>query len=90
MPYIGAQMYAKFYTLITTALLVGLGGGPLWCSQSVYINSVAEIYAELVGLPPAAILARFFGIFSRCTKHLKCGVISSHRVRQSAGCKTRY
>lgn len=63
MPYIGAQMYAKFYTLIPTALLVGLGGGPLWCSQSVYIKIVAEIYAERVGLPPATILARFFGIF---------------------------
>ncbi|PNF29396.1 hypothetical protein B7P43_G07057, partial [Cryptotermes secundus] len=63
MPYIGAQMYAKFYTLIPTALLVGLGGGPLWCSQSVYIKRVAETYAERVGLPPATILARFFGIF---------------------------
>jgi hypothetical protein len=56
-------MYAKFHTLIPTALLVGLGGGPLWCSQSVYIKIVAELYAEHVGLPPATILARFFGIF---------------------------
>jgi hypothetical protein len=63
MPYIAAQMYAKFYTLIPAALLVGLGAGPLWCSQSVYIKIIAEIYAEHEGLPPATILARFFGIF---------------------------
>jgi hypothetical protein len=63
MPYIAAQAYAKFYTLVPAALLVGLGAGPLWCSQSVYIKTVAETYAEHEGLPTATIVARFFGIF---------------------------
>ncbi|XP_021919571.1 UNC93-like protein isoform X2 [Zootermopsis nevadensis] len=63
MPYIAAQAYAKFYTLVPAALLVGLGAGPLWCSQSVYIKTLAEVYAEHEGRPTDTILARFFGIF---------------------------
>jgi hypothetical protein len=63
MPYIAAQTYAKFYTLVPAALLVGIGGGPLWCSQSVYIKTIAKIYAEHEGRSTATILARFFGIF---------------------------
>lgn len=63
MPFIAAQMYAKFYTLIPAALVVGIGAGPLWCSQSVYLKTVAGIYAERESLPPATVLARFFGIF---------------------------
>ncbi|XP_069695788.1 UNC93-like protein isoform X2 [Periplaneta americana] len=62
-PYIVAQVYARFYTLIPAAFLVGMGAGPLWCVQGVYINTVAEVYSELVGLPTGTILARFFGIF---------------------------
>lgn len=63
MPYIAAQAYAKFYTLVPAALLVGLGAGPLWCSQSVYLKMIAEVYAEHEGRPTSTILARFFGIF---------------------------
>ncbi|PSN44856.1 hypothetical protein C0J52_10279 [Blattella germanica] len=80
MPYIAAQVYATFYTMIPAALLVGVGAGPLWCAQCVYTNLVAEVYAELEGVPTSTILARFFGIFFIL---LKYGGISSLLQRPS-------
>ncbi|CAG9561740.1 unnamed protein product [Danaus chrysippus] len=40
MPYIAAQLYPTFYTLIPAALIVGLGGGPLWCAKCTYLSVV--------------------------------------------------
>ncbi|KAJ9595724.1 hypothetical protein L9F63_013087, partial [Diploptera punctata] len=63
MPYIVAQIYAKFYTLIPAAMVVGLGAGPLWCAQCVHVTLLAEVYAEINEVPLSTVLAQFFGIF---------------------------
>jgi hypothetical protein len=62
-PYIVAQGYACFYTLIPSGFLDGLGAGPLWCAKCVYLNVAAEIYSKISGVPVKRVLARFFGIF---------------------------
>uniref|UniRef100_A0A1A9ZPF3 UNC93-like protein n=1 Tax=Glossina pallidipes TaxID=7398 RepID=A0A1A9ZPF3_GLOPL len=42
MPYIAAQFYPRFETLIPAGLMVGFGGGPLWCAKCTYLSTVAE------------------------------------------------
>lgn len=63
MPYIGAQFYPTFYTMIPAGLLVGFGGGPLWCGKCTYLSVVSEIYTELTNVPADTVVIRFFGIF---------------------------
>lgn len=40
MPFIAAQFYPKIYTLIPAGLMVGFGGGPLWCAKCTYLTVV--------------------------------------------------
>jgi hypothetical protein len=40
--YIAAQFYPRFYTLIPTALVLGLGAAPLWSAESTYLTQVAQ------------------------------------------------
>lgn len=62
-PYIAAQFYATFGTFIPAALLVGFGGGPLWCGKCTYLSVAADVYAELSNVPADVVVVRFFGIF---------------------------
>lgn len=61
--YIAAQFYARYYTLIPTAILVGLGAAPMWSAKCTYLTKVGTRYAHLVGDKPELIITRFFGIF---------------------------
>ena len=63
MPYIGAQFYPKFYTMIPAGLFVGFGGGPLWCGKCTYLSVVSEVYSELTKVPAETLVVRFFGVF---------------------------
>jgi hypothetical protein len=63
MPYIAAQFYPKFYTMIPAAFLVGFGGGPLWCGKCTYLSVVSEVYSQLTNVPAETLVVRFFGIF---------------------------
>ncbi|PSN52296.1 UNC93-like protein [Blattella germanica] len=63
MPYIGAQFHATYYTMIPAGLLVGFGGGPLWCGKCTYLSVVSEIYSDLTKVPADTLVVRFFGIF---------------------------
>ncbi|XP_072948781.1 uncharacterized protein [Epargyreus clarus] len=63
MPYIAAQLYPRFYTMIPAGLMVGLGGGPLWCSKCTYISAVSEAQSKISGVKADALLVRFFGLF---------------------------
>ncbi|XP_066997583.2 UNC93-like protein [Anabrus simplex] len=63
MPYIAAQFYPTYYTVTPTAVLVGLGGGPFWCAQCIYLCVVADVYARLTAASTEIIVVRFFGIF---------------------------
>ena len=42
--YIAAQFYPRFYTLIPSAVLLGLGAAPLWSAESTYLTQVAQRY----------------------------------------------
>lgn len=63
MPFIIAQFYPKFYTMIPAGLMVGFGGGPLWCAKCTYLSIIAESYGKLVGVATDIIVTRFFGVF---------------------------
>lgn len=65
MPFIGAQFYPRIFTLIPAGLVVGLGGGPLWCAKCTYLSVVAEVYS-VIGrgkIKKEVLVVRFFGFF---------------------------
>ncbi|XP_019873411.1 UNC93-like protein isoform X2 [Aethina tumida] len=63
MPFIAAQFYPKFYTMIPSGLAVGFGGGPLWCAKCTYLTVIAEAYSKLTGMSSDIAVTRFFGVF---------------------------
>lgn len=63
MPFIAAQFYPTFYTMIPAGLTVGLGGGPLWCAKCTYLTVVSEAYASVSNLSADILVTRFFGLF---------------------------
>ncbi|XP_063826088.1 UNC93-like protein [Ostrinia nubilalis] len=63
MPFIAAQFYPKLYTLIPGGMMVGFGGGPLWCAKCTYLSVVAEPYSKLSGVSVEVLVVRFFGLF---------------------------
>ncbi|XP_017753017.1 PREDICTED: UNC93-like protein [Eufriesea mexicana] len=62
-PFMAAQLYPKFYTMIPAGLLVGIGAGPLWCAKCTYLVVVAEAYSTLSDVPMGVLVTRFFGLF---------------------------
>ena len=62
-PYIGAQFYPKFYTLVPAGVLLGLGAAPMWAAKATYLTQVGGVYAKLTDQPADAIVVRFFGFF---------------------------
>ncbi|CAG9786874.1 unnamed protein product [Diatraea saccharalis] len=63
MPYIAAQLYPTFYTMIPAGLIVGFGGGPLWCAKCTYLSVVSEAHSRISKIPAEALLVRFLGLF---------------------------
>ncbi|XP_017126313.1 UNC93-like protein isoform X1 [Drosophila elegans] len=65
MPYIAAQFFPRFETLIPAALMVGFGGGPLWCSKCTYLSTVSEALTQVRGNKSRKDVntVRFFGLF---------------------------
>ncbi|CAH2250190.1 jg6905 [Pararge aegeria aegeria] len=63
MPYIAAQLYPRFYTLIPAGLIVGLGGGPLWCAKCTYLSIVSDAHSKISNVSAEALLVRFLGLF---------------------------
>ncbi|XP_017774065.1 PREDICTED: UNC93-like protein isoform X1 [Nicrophorus vespilloides] len=62
-PYIGAQFYPKFYTLVPAGVLLGIGAAPMWASKATYLTQVAAVYAKLTDQLVDGIIVRFFGFF---------------------------
>lgn len=62
-PYIGAQFYPKFYTLVPAGILLGLGAAPMWASKATYLTQVGQVYAKITDQAVDAIIVRFFGFF---------------------------
>lgn len=62
-PYIAAQFYPKFYTLVPSGVLLGIGAAPMWASKGSYLTTVGNMYAKITDQPVDAIVVRFFGFF---------------------------
>ncbi|XP_053962548.1 UNC93-like protein [Anastrepha ludens] len=65
MPFIAAQFYPRFETLIPAGLMVGFGGGPLWCAKCTYLSTVAEALTQVRGNRSRKDVntVKFFGLF---------------------------
>jgi thiol-disulfide isomerase/thioredoxin len=65
MPFIAAQFFPRFYTLLPAGLFVGFGGGPLWCAKCTYLTIIAEAYVAVTGNKQKVenVVVRFFGLF---------------------------
>ncbi|XP_056419315.1 protein unc-93 homolog A-like [Hyla sarda] len=57
------NFYPSWPTLIISCILVGLGGGPLWASKSIYITITGTKYAEACGKLSKDVVNQYFGIF---------------------------
>nr|XP_023020735.1 UNC93-like protein isoform X1 [Leptinotarsa decemlineata] len=62
-PYIGAQFFPRFYTLVPAGILLGVGAAPMWASKATYLTQVAGVYAKLTDQAVDGIIVRFFGFF---------------------------
>ncbi|KAG6458073.1 UNC93-like protein [Manduca sexta] len=62
-PYIGAQFYPAFYTLVPAGVVVGLGAAPMWTSKATYLTQAGSVYAKLTDQAVDGIIVRFFGFF---------------------------
>lgn len=62
-PYIAAQFYPTFYTLVPAGILAGLGAAPMWASKATYLTQLGQVYAKLTEQSVEAIIVRFFGFF---------------------------
>ncbi|XP_013794921.1 protein unc-93 homolog A-like [Limulus polyphemus] len=62
-PYIAANFYPHWGTLIPSALILGLGAAPLWSAKCTYLNEIGFRYTEMVNETEDTIIVRFFGIF---------------------------
>lgn len=65
MPYIGAQMYPRLFTLIPAGLSVGIGAGPLLCAKCTYLAIAAEAFSGILKgrIKSEVLVVRFFGLF---------------------------
>lgn len=65
MPFIIAQFFPRFYTLIPAGLFVGFGGGPLWCAKCTYLTVAAEAYCKIRKdkIKSDIVVVRFFSLF---------------------------
>lgn len=62
-PYIAAQFYPTFYTLVPAGIMAGLGAAPMWASKATYLTQLGQVYAKLTEQSVEAIIVRFFGFF---------------------------
>ncbi|KAI8436994.1 hypothetical protein MSG28_010396 [Choristoneura fumiferana] len=88
MPFIAAQFYPRLYTLVPAGMMVGFGGGPLWCAKCTYLSVMAEPYEKLSGIPAEVLVVRFFGLFFMFYQMAQIwgNLISSARKRREETC----
>lgn len=64
LPYIGANFYPTWATLLPTTCWLGIGASLLWPAQITYLTKLTQFYAQhQIGSDPGTIHAKFFGIF---------------------------
>ena len=47
--YIASQFYPEFYTLVPTAIVLGLGAAPMWSAKCTYLSQVSTKKDNLLG-----------------------------------------
>lgn len=57
------NFYASWYTLIPTAIVLGLGAAPLWSAQGTYLTLMGQAQAEKAGRVGRDVVNQYFGIF---------------------------
>ncbi|XP_069788247.1 protein unc-93 homolog A isoform X2 [Narcine bancroftii] len=57
------NFHSSWYTLIPTAVILGLGGAPLWSAKCTYLTICGNQYAEKFNEVPANVINHYFGIF---------------------------
>lgn len=62
-PYIAAQFYPRFSTLVPAGVLLGIGAAPMWASKATYLTQVGSVYAKITDQAVDGIIVRFFGFF---------------------------
>ncbi|KAH8324652.1 hypothetical protein KR067_005341, partial [Drosophila pandora] len=63
LPYIGLQLFSRFYTLVPAGILLGLAAAPMWAAQATYLTQISQIYAIITSSSVDAVITLFFGIF---------------------------
>ncbi|XP_069465105.1 protein unc-93 homolog A-like [Ambystoma mexicanum] len=58
-----ANFYPKWYTLITSSVLLGLGGGSLWAAKSTYITISGTRHAVTAKRMEEDVISEYFGTF---------------------------
>nr|XP_020826021.1 protein unc-93 homolog A-like isoform X3 [Phascolarctos cinereus] len=57
------NFYASWFTLIPTAIILGLGAAPLWSAESTYLTTSGNIYAKKTGKLGKDVINQYFGTF---------------------------
>ncbi|XP_072907737.1 protein unc-93 homolog A isoform X1 [Hemitrygon akajei] len=57
------NFHPSWYTLIPTAVILGLGGAPLWSAKCTYLTICGNRYAEKFNKLPENVVNHYFGIF---------------------------
>ncbi|XP_027731954.1 protein unc-93 homolog A-like, partial [Vombatus ursinus] len=57
------NFYASWFTLIPTAIILGLGAAPLWSAESTYLTMSGNIHAKKTRKLGKDVINQYFGIF---------------------------
>lgn len=68
-PYIIANFYPTWRTLMPTAILSGLSAGPLCTAIAIYTNELAYSYRIYVTDSIESVVSRFYGVYSFFTEN---------------------
>lgn len=61
--YMAANFYATWWTIIPSAVILGIGAAPLWSAKCTYLTQTGAWYARMTGRTEDDIINRFFGVF---------------------------
>lgn len=61
--YMAANFYATWWTIIPSAVILGIGAAPLWSAKCTYLTQTGAWYAKMTGRTEDDIINRFFGVF---------------------------
>lgn len=61
--YMAANFYATWWTIIPSAVILGIGAAPLWSAKCTYLTQIGAWYAKMIGKTSDDIINRFFGVF---------------------------